>query len=170
MVVSVGRQDYPVTAVGHSSQSLLNAAVGLYYGAFLHTQHPLVGLECLRVDQFVQGLADGQVLPVAQHEGRDEVVFVHGVDGIAEDLAVIAVEQRQLLAAIAGATDHEGLVQHASGAEVVGQQLRDDEIDDVVIIDGEDLRHLGQGLALPVRIQLLLRDAQPQRLQLPAFR
>lgn len=70
------------------------------------------------------------------------MIFVHGVYGITEDLAVIAIDQRQLLTAITSAANDEGLVQNASGAEIVGQKLRDDEIDDVVIIDGKDLRHL----------------------------
>jgi hypothetical protein len=170
VVVAMCGQHDAVTAVRHPPQALLDAGVGLDDGALLHLQHPPVRLQSLRLHQFVQRLANGQVLAVAEHEGGYEMVFLEGVGGVAEDPAVVAVEQGQFFASVAGATDDEGLVVHPPGAEVVGEELGDDEIDDVVIADGEDLRHLRQSLTLPVRIQLLLRNAQPQLLQLPTLR
>jgi hypothetical protein len=42
--------------------------------------------------------------------------------------------------------------------------MGDDEVDDIVIVYGEYLGHLGKGLTLPKDVQLLLRYRQSVRL------
>jgi hypothetical protein len=59
--------------------------------------------------------------------------------GISEYLAVIVIHDGEFLATIVGPADDEGLVDHLFIVEVGREQLRNDEVDYIVIADGEYL-------------------------------
>jgi len=80
------------------------------------------------------------------------MVLLNAVNRISKDPAIIAVQDRHLLALRTGFTSDKCLVLHLLCAEVLRQQMRDDEVDDIVIIYRQDLGHLGKRLNLPEEI------------------
>ena len=92
------------------------------------------------------------------------MILLYAVNGIPEDPAIITIKNGHLLPLRSRATCDKRLVLHFLCAEVLRQQMGDDEVDDIVIVYGEYLRHLGKGLTLPKDVQLLLRYRQSVRL------
>jgi hypothetical protein len=170
VVVAVDRQHDAVATVRQPREAVPDACVGLEDGALLDPQHPAVGLNGLGLHHLVQRLRQRGVFPVAEHEGRDEEVLLDGVDVIAEDAAVVAVEDGRFLPALASPADDKGLVLYLLGGEVVREELGDDEVDNVVVADTQDIRHLHQRLPRPELVQLLLSYRQSALLQLATAR
>ena len=92
------------------------------------------------------------------------MILLNAVNGIPEDPAIITIQDRHLLPLRSCATCDKRLVLHFLCAEVLRQQMGDDEVDDIVIVYREYLGHLGKGLTLPKDAQLLLRYRQSVRL------
>ena len=58
---------------------------------------------------------------------------------VPEDLAVVTINQRHFLSLLIDFVNNEGLVYYLLAAEIRRQEMRDHEVYDILVADGEDL-------------------------------
>lgn len=110
--------------------------------ALLDFDSPTVGLQFVKVHDFVDRLLDLDVFFVAEYKRRNELVLLYRVAMISKNLAIITVNYWYLFAFVIGLIGYESLVYYFFIGEVGRKKLGHNKIDDIVIRDSKYLRHL----------------------------
>lgn len=159
--------DNLVGRMSSAADAVSNVVVGSKQRTLLDLKNPLIGRKTVSIHNFKHRLVDGDIFPVQNEEGSEEIVFFLDVATVPEYLAVVDVHAWLLLHVRLHFANNKGLVSDLPHTDVVLQQPLDEKGRDVGIGNGHYFGHFAEGATVPETIQILLLQTHAPPPQLP---